>query len=114
MADSASSEKGQPLCKSIASTVLDLFHCLPKTGKAQSHEHTVLAGHNSHTLAVTLGHSDCCSFSVFYAGFVVGWGSARIIDCQVVALGTGTKCLSAQKRTCQVSQDILSLTLFAD
>ena len=37
-----------------------------------------------------------------HAGFVVTGGPLQADACQVVALGTGTKCLSAQKRTCQV------------
>jgi len=36
------------------------------------------------------------------AGFVITGASPYPEKSQVVAIGTGTKCLSAQKRTCQV------------
>lgn len=61
----------------VSSAVLSAFQCLPKTGKPQGHEHTVLAG------------------------FVVSRTLEASMECHVVAIGTGTKCLSAQKRTCQ-------------
>ncbi|KAL3136023.1 hypothetical protein ABBQ32_007059 [Trebouxia sp. C0010 RCD-2024] len=61
----------------VASAVLRAFEGLPKTGKPQVHEHTVLAG------------------------FVVSRKEEASMEYHVVALGTGTKCLGAQKRTCQ-------------
>lgn len=61
----------------VADTVLKAFRRLPKTGKPQVHEHTVLAG------------------------FVITAPWLNPEDCQVVAMGTGTKCLSAQKRSSQ-------------
>ncbi|KAL0032713.1 hypothetical protein WJX79_005436 [Trebouxia sp. C0005] len=59
----------------VADTVLEAFRRLPKTGKPQNHEHTVLAA---------------------------PWLNPE--DCRVVAMGTGTKCLSAQKRSSQRSR----------
>lgn len=32
--------------RTVADTVLNAFQCLPKTGKPQGHEHTVLAGYS--------------------------------------------------------------------
>ncbi|KAK9814518.1 hypothetical protein WJX72_007238 [[Myrmecia] bisecta] len=62
----------------LASAVLKQYAALPKTGKPQHNEHTVLAG-----FAVTLPQRD----------------SACAI--KVVALGTGTKCLGGAGRSLQ-------------
>lgn len=43
------------------------------------------------------------------AGFVVSRKEEASMEYHVVALGTGTKCLGAQKRTCQVSEDLLAI-----
>jgi tRNA-specific adenosine deaminase 1 len=60
------------LCDGVANAVLRRYGALPKTGKPQPNEHTVLAG------------------------FVL---EAPGSELRCVALGTGMKCLSAEKRS---------------
>lgn len=45
---------GSAVGTAVASAVLRAFECLPKTGKPQVHEHTVLAGNSSIDAAAQL------------------------------------------------------------
>ena len=71
---------------SVARAVLAQFAALPKNGKPQAHEHTVLAGI---ALSLPAAAGSCSSSSS---------SSQREQQLAVVAVGTGTKCLGASKR----------------
>lgn len=89
-------------CSDIVNAVLNAFRRLPKTGKPQGNEHTVLAGDSrSRHLCLTL-NIRYTWYAALLAGFVLTGHSGHRGNCQVVALGTGTKCLSGLKRTSQV------------
>ena len=91
---------GTTVGTTVACAVLRAFQCLPKTGKPQGHEHTVLAGNSCTFIAQHIG-STCDSYGML-AGFVASRAVEGSMECHVVALGT--KCLSAPKRTCQVTR----------
>lgn len=68
-------DTGRHRCVNTSELVLAAYRSLPKTGKPQPNEHTVLAG------------------------FVLETPSADGQGPRCVALGTGTKCLGGQRRS---------------
>ena len=69
------------LAEKVAKTVIAQYEALPKTGKPQPHEHTVLCG-------FVLSRS--CSAS---------GGTSDVSELSCVAIGTGTKCLGGSQRS---------------
>ena len=97
--------------EAIAQAVIDQYNMLPKTGKPQPNEYTVLAG-----FVVTEPQPSLDG--IRQTGSVQGpeqlpahndQGTMSLhgpSSMHVVSLGTGTKCLSASKRS--QSQDVLN------
>ncbi|KAF6261035.1 adenosine deaminase/editase [Scenedesmus sp. NREL 46B-D3] len=99
-------EAEHELAQLVAQTVQERFRSLPKSGKNQPHEHTVLAGIVAYFNAGAAAaqplqqHSSCTATCKPTA-------VSPCTNMHVVAIGTGTKCLGASKRSaaCDVIND---------
>ena len=89
-----------PLPEMVADAVLQQYHSLPRTGKPQPNEHTVLAGFavsfhapqgKADSRAGALGHD--AGEEMLSTKAVCGQ-HLRVV---CVALGTGTKCVGARQ-----------------
>mmetsp|Transcript_35373 Transcript_35373/g.100151 ORF Transcript_35373/g.100151 Transcript_35373/m.100151 type:complete len:149 (-) Transcript_35373:1851-2297(-) len=76
------------LAEKVKETVVSQYEALPKTGKPQPHEHTVLCGFvlSSRSSSSTATERD-------------GSGLPSSSDMRCVAIGTGTKCLGGSQRS---------------
>lgn len=79
-----------PLPEAVAEVILRQYHSLPKTGKPQPNEHSVLAG-----FAISLDEKthDTCE------GPATQPGCCGLVT---VALGTGTKCVGSRQDRHQI------------
>ena len=89
----------------VADAVLQQYHSLPRTGKPQPNEHTVLAGF-AVSLCAPQGRADTCAG---YLGHDAGEESlstkalcGQHLRVVCVALGTGTKCVGARQSKAHV------------
>ncbi|CAL5224716.1 g7448 [Coccomyxa viridis] len=78
------------LPEAVAEVILRQYESLPKTGKPQPNEHTVLAG-----FAVSINND----FQDSVQGAATQPGHARLVP---VALGTGTKCVGSRQSRDQI------------
>ena len=79
-----------PLPEAVAEVVLRQYHSLPKTGKPQPNEHSVLAG-----FAISLDENSHDT----YEEPATEPGCCRLVP---VALGTGTKCVGSRQDRHQI------------
>eukprot|EP00884_Botryococcus_braunii_P020626 jgi/Botrbrau1/7247/Bobra.0021s0030.1 len=80
--------------EAVMEAVLAVFAALPKTGKPQPNEHTVLAAHAVTGFAVTWDPEDAGAGSAAHKGTL-----PTQVAPIVVSLGTGTKCLGGPQRS---------------
>ena len=86
-----SSNHGDPtFADRVARAVIDSYNSLPKNGKPAATEWTVLAG-------IVAARPRNCIPAAGDGGSELGSRSAATQDIEVVALGTGSKCLSGAK-----------------
>ena len=91
-----------PLPEMVADAVLQQYHSLPRTGKPQPNEHTVLAGF-AVSFHAPQGRADTCARDSGHDAEEESLSTKAVYGQQLrivcVALGTGTKCVGARQST---------------
>ena len=89
-----------PLPEMVADAVLQQYHSLPRTGKPQPNEHTVLAGFVV-SFCAPQGRADSCAGESGHNAEAQAHSTTAVCDKHLrvvcVALGTGTKCVGARQ-----------------